>query len=208
MARRQRKIRIFSALEVANLCGVVNQTAINWIRNGHLKAFMTPGGQYRVYAEDLAAFMDVRGMRIPEEFAEGIRDNVDWNVILIIDDDVELAGLFAKYMKRLFPDQEVLEAYDGFEAGRLLSEKKPGFVFLHIALPGVDGHAICNRIKDESSFGKPFVIAISGMVEETDRKTILGEGADAFLAKPFDFDLARDIVLEFTKKVTDRDGND
>ncbi|MDR2747514.1 MAG: histidine kinase, partial [Treponema sp.] len=32
---------MYSALEVANICGVVNQTAINWIRNGYLKAFVT-----------------------------------------------------------------------------------------------------------------------------------------------------------------------
>ncbi|MDX9899753.1 MAG: histidine kinase, partial [Spirochaetia bacterium] len=41
MAKTSKKLRIFSALEVANLCGVVNQTAINWIRSGYLKAFMT-----------------------------------------------------------------------------------------------------------------------------------------------------------------------
>ena len=41
MAKGGRRVRIFSALEVANICGVVNQTAINWIRNGHLKAFTT-----------------------------------------------------------------------------------------------------------------------------------------------------------------------
>ena len=39
------KAVVYSALEVAEICGVVNQTAINWIRKGYLKAFMTPGGQ-------------------------------------------------------------------------------------------------------------------------------------------------------------------
>ncbi|HUW42488.1 MAG TPA: helix-turn-helix domain-containing protein, partial [Rectinemataceae bacterium] len=67
MSKSAKKVRIFSALEVANLCGVVNQTAINWIRNGYLKAFTTPGGQYRIYAEDLTEFLDSRGMRIPPE---------------------------------------------------------------------------------------------------------------------------------------------
>jgi len=32
MPRKRKKVRIFSALEVANICGVVNQTAINWIK--------------------------------------------------------------------------------------------------------------------------------------------------------------------------------
>lgn len=33
MAKKTSKVKIYSALEVANICGVVNQTAINWIRN-------------------------------------------------------------------------------------------------------------------------------------------------------------------------------
>lgn len=70
MAKRAKKVRMFSALEVANICGVVNQTTINWIKNGHLNAFTTPGGQYRVYAEDLVSFLEERGMRVPEEVRE------------------------------------------------------------------------------------------------------------------------------------------
>jgi|GEM_PF-4579365 len=70
MARGIKKTRIYSALEVANVCGVVNQTAINWIRKGHLKAFTTPGGQYRVYAADFVAFLESHGMQVPEELEE------------------------------------------------------------------------------------------------------------------------------------------
>lgn len=60
----------YSALKVAQICGVVNQTAINWIKAGLLKAFKTPGGQYRVYPEDLAAFMRKRVMKVPSELLE------------------------------------------------------------------------------------------------------------------------------------------
>ena len=52
MSKDINKTIVYSALEVANICGVVNQTAINWIRNGYLKAFSTPGGQYRIYLDD------------------------------------------------------------------------------------------------------------------------------------------------------------
>ena len=52
MNKDSNKTIVYSALEVANICGVVNQTAINWIRNGYLQAFSTPGGQYRIYLED------------------------------------------------------------------------------------------------------------------------------------------------------------
>ena len=67
---KSKKTIVYSALEVANVCGVVNQTAINWIRNGYLTAFSTPGGQYRVYHDDLVNFMKKRGMRLPKELHE------------------------------------------------------------------------------------------------------------------------------------------
>ena len=53
MSKDSSRTIVYSALEVANICGVVNQTAINWIRNGYLKAFSTPGGQYRVYLDEI-----------------------------------------------------------------------------------------------------------------------------------------------------------
>ena len=66
---------VYSALEVARICGVVNQTSINWIKNGHLKAFKTPGGQFRVYPDDLVEFMKMRDMRIPEEVVAQCKNN-------------------------------------------------------------------------------------------------------------------------------------
>ncbi|RKX90387.1 MAG: histidine kinase, partial [Spirochaetes bacterium] len=89
MGKKSKKVRIFSALEVANICGVVNQTAINWVKNGHLKAFTTPGGQYRIYAEDFVSFLEERGMRIPEELLSLVSPRKG-KKILIIDDDKDL----------------------------------------------------------------------------------------------------------------------
>ena len=146
MSKNSRKVRIFSALEVANLCGVVNQTAINWIRNGCLKAFTTPGGQYRIYAEDLTRFLESRGMRIPAELEEHFREDVDWSLILVVDDGMELNDLLRRFIEKKLPGYRTLQATDGFEAGRLVAEKRPGFVLLDVDLPGLDGNAVCHRI--------------------------------------------------------------
>ena len=86
MSKDSRKTIVYSALEVANICGVVNQTAINWIRNGYLKAFSTPGGQYRVYQDDLIDFMNKRHMRIPSDLI-GESEPSDGKCILVVDDD-------------------------------------------------------------------------------------------------------------------------
>lgn len=201
MGKSQRKVRMFSALEVANLCGVVNQTAINWIKNGYLKAFTTPGGQYRIYAEDLLSFLKDRSMKVPAELEPGIASDVDWSTLAIVDDDKPLNDILKKILERALPDTNVVQAFDGFEAGSLLTEKKPGFIVLDIDLPGLDGNQICFRIKNEPGFGKPFVITISGLDGNDVRDRALASGADAFMPKPLDYDQLGTLLKEFAGKV-------
>ena len=198
MAKNDKKVRIFSALEVANICGVVNQTAINWIKSGYLKAFMTPGGQYRVYSDDLYAFLDSRGMRIPDELSDIVQRQGSDRRILIVDDDEELNNLLKKFFGRVMGNFDVEQAYDGFEAGRILAESKPGVVILDINLPGVDGYKLCEKIKADPNLGNPIVIAISGMTDPGTESRILEEGADLFLAKPLDLEALAGRVQELS----------
>jgi excisionase family DNA binding protein len=185
--RQAKKVRIFSALEVANICGVVNQTAINWIKNGHLKAFTTPGGQYRVYAEDLHGFLSSRGMRIPDELSDIIKSGKKY--LLVVEDEENLNNLLKELFLQAVPDFDVLQALDGFEAGRLLSEHKPALIVLDMSLPGIDGHELISRIKSDESLGNPQIIAMSGVSDEIAvKEKIISEGADVFLAKPVDND--------------------
>lgn len=188
MAKTDKKIRIFSALEVANICGVVNQTAINWIKNGYLKAFTTPGGQYRVYSEDLVEFLHSRGMRMPEELQRLLAEQMTITAAAIIDDDRDLNDLLKQFISSRYPDISVHQAFDGFEAGRVVAEVKPGLVFLDIDLPGVDGHRLCQQIKQDNSLGNPIIVSISGLDDPETAKQIVEEGADAFVPKPLDFD--------------------
>ncbi|ORC37856.1 histidine kinase [Marispirochaeta aestuarii] len=195
MSKNGKKIRIFSALEVANICGVVNQTAINWIKNQHLKAFTTPGGQYRIYAEDLLEFLESRGMRIPDELIELTRDS-ERRTILIVDDDRDLNSMLREILVRKLPEYEVVQAFDGFEAGRLLAENNPVCVVLDIDLPGIDGHKLCAKIKEDPKLHNPLVISISGLDPEKDGKQIVEEGADAFFPKPLDFDALVEAITD------------
>jgi excisionase family DNA binding protein len=46
----------FTTNDIARMCNVTRQTAINWIKSRKLKANFTPGGHRRVLEEDLIAF--------------------------------------------------------------------------------------------------------------------------------------------------------
>jgi two-component system OmpR family response regulator len=199
MDNEKMKVHIFSALEVANICGVVNQTTINWIKNGYLKAFVTPGGQYRVYADDLIEFLKERGMRIPQKLLDLQKEKVEWNSIIIVDDDKSFNDLLKKRLAKM-SQFRIIQAFDGFEAGRSLSENKPGVIILDINLPGVDGHALCKKIKSDPILGNSVIIAISGLEDPELEKEVLADGADAYLAKPFNNDTLISEIKKYLKQ--------
>jgi two-component system OmpR family response regulator len=188
MGKIEKQVRTYSALEVARICGVVNQTAINWIKNGHLKAFQTPGGQYRVYAEDLSSFLTSRGMRVPADLATGEEVQPDRDLVLIVDDDAQINTVLMRFLQKRDPGRRILQAFDGFEAGRLIADRRPEAVILDIGLPGIDGHSLCRRIKQDAGLARPVIVAISGLERDVDGAIILAEGADAFFAKPLDLE--------------------
>jgi two-component system OmpR family response regulator len=59
---------------------------------------------------------------------------------------------------------------------------------LDIDLPGLNGHNLCKKIKEDPILGKPFIIAMTGLDSEEEKEAILSEGADAFFPKPIDFE--------------------
>ena len=185
MAKTKKSSKVFSALEVANICGVVNQTAINWIKNGWLKAFSTPGGQYRVEPEELIAFMKAKKMRIPPELLSNF-DKKTFPSVLIVDDDKGLNTVIARFLASKFADRkiEIFQAFDGFEAGVIMSEKKPSVLILDIDLPGVDGISLCKRSADEPSFSNPLIIVVTALEDEELEKKVKELGAAYFLNKP------------------------
>jgi two-component system, OmpR family, response regulator len=196
MAKRDKKVRIFSALEIANICGVVNQTAINWIKNGYLKAFTTPGGQYRVYSEDLLNFLSKRGMRIPDELQRIVTEEKKRSII-IIDDDEDLNNLLFEVLDEVFQNYKIIQAFDGFEAGMLVTEYKPQIIILDIDLPGVNGHDLCRKIKQDKTLTASKIISITALTDPAEETKIIQDGADAFLRKPLDFEQLSELIKTF-----------
>ena len=62
-------------------------------------------------------------------------------------------------------------------------------------------HKLCRKIKEDPSFGKPFVISITGLDIPEERASIIADGADAFFSKPLDFDHVITTVVELTNKL-------
>lgn len=178
---------LYSALEVAKLCGVVNQTTINWIKNNQLKAFKTPGGQFRVYPEDLLVFMRSRNLKIPPELRAACNNGAAVSQsLLIVDADRGLNSVIARFVKKRVVSLAVFQAFDGFEAGSLMAEKQPGIVLLDLDLPGIDGFDLCRRINESERFGKPVIVVITALGNDEIESKLRELGVHSFMKKPLD----------------------
>src|SRR5262249_12645294 len=74
------------------------------------------------------------------------------------------------------------EAPDGRAALRRLFETSPSLVILDVAMPGMDGYATLERIRDLSDVP---VLMLTARAEELERVRGLKGGADDYVARPF-----------------------
>lgn len=101
--------------------------------------------------------------------------------ILIIDDDVRLQELLARYLNE--QGFHTATAGDSVEMHRLIQRNVYQLYILDINLPGEDGWQICQRLR--STGNKTPVIMLTARGEDVDRIRGLEIGADDYLAKPF-----------------------
>lgn len=198
MAKQKKdKLVVYSALEVANICGVVNQTAINWIKNGKIKAYKTPGGQFRVYPEDLVKFMKTRNMKISEELLSLCDENNE-KKLLIVDDDEAFNNVIKTYLQEHLKNLTIIQAFDGFEAGTQMMEHFPECILLDLDLPGIDGVKLCHKIKESNTYGNPDIIIITALEDENLEKECLSLGVVDFIKKPVNLKNLSEIISKIT----------
>lgn len=100
--------------------------------------------------------------------------------VLIVEDDVDMNRLMVLDLKR--HGYEVFSATDGREGLRLFHEARPNLVLLDVALPGMNGLIVCQRIRELSNV--PIVIMTAHAVSEQEMAEGLNLGADEYLIKP------------------------
>jgi DNA-binding response OmpR family regulator len=100
--------------------------------------------------------------------------------ILIADDDADVRRLIVVLLERA--GYRALEAGDGREALRLLYAQRPAAVVLDVAMPGLDGWKVLERIREVSDVP---VLMLTVQGEELHRVRGLRAGADDYVPKPF-----------------------
>ena len=109
-------------------------------------------------------------------------------MILIVEDDPQVARLIALVLKRAGQECEIVA--DGVSALKWAKEMKPSMIFADLTIKGMSGEALCSTLKaQEDTRHIPYVV-LSG---DSDLAKKANEcGADDYMGKPFEFpDLIR-----------------
>lgn len=104
--------------------------------------------------------------------------------ILIVEDNSELANLLMDFLRA--ENYIVSIAKDGEKALRLYEKYGARLIVLDVMLPGIDGFAVCKKIRESSN--TPILI-VSAKTEKDDKLNGLLLGADDYIEKPYDIDL-------------------
>lgn len=176
-------MRFLTTGQIAASCQVTIPTVKRWIREGHLTAFQTAGGHFRVTEEEFRRFQDA--LRMPVEKAGPEVEPLP--KILIVDDD---AALLDTLWEALTWDgrYKVEVAQDGYEGLIKVGSFAPQLLVLDIRMPGLNGFQVCRRVKADPATRAIRILAISGHAVPQTREQIFEAGADGFLEKPIKLD--------------------
>lgn len=100
--------------------------------------------------------------------------------ILVVDDEKPIADILEFNLKN--DGYEVICAYDGAEALKLVEEHTPDLILLDIMLPEKDGMEVCKEVRKK--YDMP-IIMLTAKDSEIDKVLGLELGADDYVTKPF-----------------------
>ena len=104
--------------------------------------------------------------------------------ILIVEDNKEIAALLADFLRK---ENYVVSIADTGEKALDIYEKyRAKLIVLDIMLPGIDGFAICSKIRETSN---THILIASAKTEKNDKLKGLNLGADDYIEKPYDVDI-------------------
>lgn len=104
--------------------------------------------------------------------------------ILLVEDNKELSSLLSDFLRA--EGYTVSVADSGERALDIFDRYGARLVLLDINLPGMDGFAVCRRIREKDN--TPIII-LTARVDREDKLNGLVLGADDYIEKPYDIDI-------------------
>lgn len=104
--------------------------------------------------------------------------------IIIVEDNKEIGTLLSDFLRK--ENYTVSIAESGEKAISLFERYGAKLIILDLMLPGMDGFAVCSKIRENSN---AHILIASAKTGKDDKLKGLNLGADDYIEKPYDIDI-------------------
>lgn len=102
--------------------------------------------------------------------------------VLVVDDEPTARSMLRLILVRA--GYYVREAKDGYEALEAVKREMPDLMILDIMMPGIDGFAVCEALRNEDKSADLPIIMLSARADAESINRGLSVGATEYLTKP------------------------
>jgi two-component system cell cycle response regulator len=118
--------------------------------------------------------------------AAGLSEGKTSFSVLVVDDDKNLLDLMTLKLQQ--KNIRVVGVTDSGAAIAMMTRQLPDLIVLDINMPGLNGHDILRRLKQDPEFVAIPVLMLTAQAQEKDVVSALHSGAMDYIVKPFDAD--------------------
>jgi PAS domain S-box-containing protein len=162
------------------------------MHGGDVRAFSAGLGTGSVFTVRLPLLPSGQAVAAPEQAGESML--LGGRVVLVVDDNRDAADSLALLLQSR--GARVLVAYDGPACLAVLERERPGALLLDIGMPGMSGHEVARRVRQEPRLAGVRIIALTGWGQLADREQSRLHGIDEHLTKPVDLGLLESVLLQ------------
>jgi signal transduction histidine kinase/ActR/RegA family two-component response regulator len=112
--------------------------------------------------------------------------------VLLVDDNDDSLGLLSIFVGSA--GHEVVVARDGPEALAILDRFHPSVAVIDIGMPIMNGYELATRFRAHQGGEEPYLVALTGYGQTTDRERSRAAGFDEHLVKPVDLALLLRVI--------------
>lgn len=158
---------VYTTFEVAKICNANITSIKNWIEQGELRAFRTPGGHYRIEQKILDDFLNRHDM--PNPFAARTRRR-----ILLVHPDEQFVDRLRAHLGDTHDYDTTSNAVDALlKIGRW----KPDAAVVDLNVSGIDAVDLCERVRADAEL-RPVDLIIVHDNDESYDQSVRDAGAN------------------------------
>ena len=125
-----------------------------------------------------------------ERMNRAVRDIVERQSLLVIDDDKDWTDLLELYFLEKYDVQVVNSSCDALD---LIRVQRPGVIIVDLVMPKIDGFGIIHRLKNSTDIRIPTILLTGWNTVEVE-ECAASVGCDAVLSKPIELNALDEVV--------------